>query len=128
MSTRSIDLRSLNPQLNEGKYVFACVEDVEVVSRSSTVLEFQEKEGTTVILLQDEADRLGLSYSYVAAWITMKTPTALDAIGITATFARLLADHNISCNVVAGYHHDHIFVPYDARQQAIEVLNSQGAI
>lgn len=126
MSPVPIHLQSLNPQLNDGKYVYVCVEDGHVVSRSSTLLEFQEEEGQTVILLQDEADRLGLTYSYVAAWITMKTHTALDAVGITATFARLLADHDISCNVVAGYHHDHIFVPYDTRHQAIRILTSRG--
>jgi hypothetical protein len=122
MSIPVIDLRSLNPQLNEGKYVFSSVLDIHKIPRTVSIMEFQEEEGTTVILSQEDADRLGLEYNYVAAWITLKANTALDAVGITATFARLLADHEISCNVVAGFHHDHIFVPYVDRLRAIQLL------
>jgi hypothetical protein len=122
MSIPVIDLRSLNPQLNEGKYVFSSVLDIHKIPRTVSIMEFQEEEGTTVILSQEDADRLGLEYNYVAAWITLKATTALDAVGITATFARLLADHEISCNVVAGFHHDHIFVPYVDRLRAIQLL------
>ena len=122
MSIPVIDLRSLNPQLNKGKYVFSSVLDIHKIPRTVSIMEFQEEEGTTVILSQEDADRLGLEYNYVAAWITLKATTALDAVGITATFARLLADHEISCNVVAGFHHDHIFVPYVDRLRAIQLL------
>ncbi len=122
MSIPVIDLRSLNPQLNEGKYVFSSVLDIHKIPRTVSIMEFQEEEGTTVILSQEDADRLGLEYNYVAAWITLKATTALDAVGITATFARLLADHEISCNVMAGFHHDHIFVPYVDRLRAIQLL------
>jgi hypothetical protein len=112
----------LNPQLNKGKYVFLSVEDIHTIPQGISIMEFQEEESMTVILRQEDADRIGLAYNYLAAWITLKANTALDAVGITATFARLLADHEISCNVVAGFHHDHIFVPYVDRLRAIQLL------
>jgi len=85
-------------------------------------MEFRGEAGTTVILSQDRADELGLEYKYRAAWITLSMATALDAVGITAAFAELLANRQISCNVVAGYHHDHIFVPYARRTEALQIL------
>ena len=33
-----------------------------------------------------------------------------------------LTDAGISCNVLAGLHHDHILVPVDQRDRAITIL------
>ena len=46
----------------------------------------------------------------------------LQAVGLTAAFASALGDAGISCNVVAGLHHDHIFVPVAQATQAVDVL------
>ena len=72
---------------------------------------------------QEEADVAGLAYDYVAGWITLRVVSALEAVGLTAAFARELADAGLSCNVVAGYHHDHIFVPHEQAEQAVAALN-----
>ena len=87
-------------------------------------MEFTEDEGTTLITRKEDADQLGLSYNYEAAWITISLVTALDTVGITAAFASLLSDAQISCNVVAAFYHDHIFVPYYRRIEAVEILSS----
>jgi uncharacterized protein len=60
----------------------------------------------------------------VAAWITLTVHSALEAVGLTAAFSKALADVNISCNVVAGYYHDHIFVPQQDAEKAMAVLES----
>ena len=52
--------------------------------------------------------------------------SSLEAVGLTAAFALALAQQNISCNVIAGYYHDHIFVSDDDVQQALVILNNLG--
>ena len=115
---------TLSPILKEGIYVFTTVSDPMSVPRGIALMEFTEDEGTTLITRKEDADQLGLSYNYEAAWITVSLVTALDTIGITAAFASLLSDAQISCNVVAAFYHDHIFVPYYRRIEAVEILSS----
>ena len=83
-----------------------------------------EPEGRTLVLPQHEADTAGLGYDYVAGWITLRVNSALDAVGLTAAVASELAQSGLSCNVVAGYHHDHLFVPYDRALAAVALLDA----
>ena len=71
-----------------------------------------------------DADRYQLSYEYVAAWITLQIHSALDAVGLTAAISRRLTDEGISCNVVAGYHHDHLFVAVEDADRALRALSA----
>ena len=115
-------LASLSPRLNPGEFVFCCVSDATVIASAKALGSFQESEGTTLILARAEADRLGLSYDYVAAWITLEVHSALAAVGLTAAFATALGRANLSCNVIAGYHHDHLFVAHGDAEKAMSVL------
>lgn len=115
-------IKGMTPKRNKGQYVFCFLEDEHLVERKDTILEFKEAEGTTAILERKTADTLGLSYEYVAAWITLEIHSSLEAVGFTAMFSTALAQNNISCNVVAGYHHDHIFVALNDADNAINVL------
>jgi len=114
----------MEPVLNEGDYVFATVLNTESIPRAITVCEIKEKEGVTVILSKKDAERLGLSFEYIAAWITLNIHSSLEAVGLTAAFASELGKNNISCNVVAGYYHDHIFVDKKDKDKAIRVLQA----
>lgn len=87
----------------------------------------REDEGLTLVLDRQQADHLGLPYDYVAAWITPRVHSALDAVGLTAAVAGALASDGISCNVVAGYHHDHLFVPAHQAQAALDALRDLAA-
>jgi uncharacterized protein len=115
-------LKSLNPVLQPGEYVFCLVADLSQLHGEEAILVFKEAEGITVILEKQVADRLQLRYSLMTAWITLTVHSSLAAIGLTAAFTQALAAEGISCNVVAAFYHDHIFVPVKDSKKAIETL------
>ncbi|HSC83259.1 MAG TPA: ACT domain-containing protein [Pseudomonas sp.] len=115
-------LASLSPQLHPGEFVFCCVPAASPAHQAEAIGSFREAEGTTLILPRDAAERLGLSYDYVAAWITLQVHSSLAAVGLTAAFASALGRAEISCNVIAGYYHDHLFVAQADAERAMAVL------
>ncbi|MEO1451841.1 MAG: ACT domain-containing protein [Bacteroidota bacterium] len=115
-------IRHMQAALNEGEYVFVSVAEAGDIDRSRVICEFREQEGTTLIMERGLADELKLTYDFVAAWITLKVHSSLEAVGLTAAFSNALAQNHISCNVVAGYYHDHIFVDSQDRHRTIEIL------
>ena len=115
-------LAAIEPKLQEGDYVFCSVADVSRIDMADVVLYFKEEEGVTVILKKEKADQLQFTYEFVAAWITLTVHSSLEAVGLTAAFSKVLADAGISCNVVAAYFHDHIFVNKADAKRAVEVM------
>jgi uncharacterized protein len=116
-------LKSMKPVLENGDFVFCSVTDLTKVNLEDVLLFFREKEGITLILSKGIADALGFDYTFVAAWITLTVHSALEAVGLTAAFSNALAAQNISCNVVAAYYHDHIFVAKEDAEKAMNVLS-----
>lgn len=116
-------LKNMTPHLNEGAYVFVSLKDTALIPREETVFEFKEAEGITIVLSKKKADELYLQYDFVATWITLMVHSSLHAVGLTAAFSSALAKQGISCNVVAGFYHDHLFVPKIDAQKAISVLS-----
>ncbi|SHN13135.1 ACT domain-containing protein [Chitinophaga sp. CF418] len=117
-------LQHMTPQLHEGAYVFCTVSNPGQVDWQEVIGSFREKEGTTLILARETADRLQLPYTYIAAWITLTIHSSLEAVGLTAAFSTALAKAGISCNVMAAYYHDHIFVALADADRAMQVLKS----
>jgi uncharacterized protein len=118
-------LAGLDPVQRPGRFVFASTR--EVPPGVDAVAVIREEEGTTLVLEQAVADALGLDYDFVAAMITLRVHSALDAVGLTAQVAARLAEADISCNVIAGYHHDHLFVPWSRAADAVELLRHPAA-
>ena len=114
-------LKNMTPVLNDGDYVFCSIPTL--VDVKEIIALFKETEGVTIILKKQTADDLGLEYSYIAAWITLTVHSSLEATGLTAAFATALTNEGISCNVVAAYYHDHIFVDKKDANKAMEALS-----
>ncbi|MBL0952294.1 MAG: ACT domain-containing protein [Pseudomonas sp.] len=115
-------LQSMTPQLNPGQYVFCCVPAEYDCNGLQPIASLRESEGLSLVLPREVADAYNLSYDYVAAWITLEVHSSLAAVGLTASFSTALAQAGISCNVVAGFHHDHLFVPCERAEKALSTL------
>lgn len=128
MNTGEMDLnvllREMNPQLNHGEYVFCTFKDFFIPQGLVPLSTFRELEGLSAVVERDQADGYGLPYHFVCAWITLKIHSALEAVGLTAAVSAALEKAGISCNIIAAYYHDHLFVPYDEREKALTVLNT----
>ncbi|RDY59435.1 ACT domain-containing protein [Flagellimonas nanhaiensis] len=117
-------LAQMEPQLHEKEYVFVHVNKTLPIKFEEIQGMFKEKEGTTLILKKELAEDLKLDYDYVASCITLAVHSSLEAVGLTAAFSTALANNNISCNVIAAYFHDHIFVDKHDATRAMEVLST----
>ncbi|MEU7013997.1 ACT domain-containing protein [Streptomyces sp. 2RAF24] len=113
----------MRPELHPGRYVFTTVEG-PAPAGLAPVATVAEREGLTMVVRQEDADAASLAYDYVAGWITLRVHSALDAVGLTAAVARELAEAGLSCNVVAGFHHDHLFVEHARADEALATLNA----
>ena len=117
-------LKSMRPELNAGEYVFCALDSSTQLADVAPLGFFREWEGMTVILPRADADKAGLSYAGTFAWITLTVHSSLEAVGLTAAFSRALTEAGISCNVVAAFYHDHIFVPVADAERALAVLRT----
>ena len=118
----NILLKTLKPKHNPGHYVFCVVKDLAIINVDEIILFFREEEGNTVIIKKELADSLKLEYSFIASWITLTVHSSLEAIGLTAAFSSALSAAGISCNVVAAFYHDHIFVDKKDTEKAMAIL------
>lgn len=116
--------KSLNVSCDDVAYGFVSVKNTQFKFEDGMLGTFQEKEGITIIATNEYLTQHELQPEVLFAKLTVEVETSLQLIGLTAVLATKLAEQNISANVIAGYFHDHIFVQYDARKKALEVLNS----
>jgi hypothetical protein len=114
----------MEPQLQDGTYVYVLSEGNTDISDSRVVASIREAEGLSLIVEKSFADAYGLKPHFECAWITLNVNSDLAAVGLTAAFASASGDSKISCNVVAGLNHDHIFVPVHQAQLALAVLRA----
>jgi len=111
-------IHAMRPEARDGEFVVVTTETPGLPAEAMV----REAEGTTLVLRREDADAAGLAYDFVTSWITLTVHSSLDAVGLTAAFSTALADAGIPCNVLAGYRHDHLLVPSDRRDDALEVL------
>lgn len=117
-------LASLSPALSPETYVF--LTRPAAVYGDGAELEpiasFVEREGLTLIVPKDRADRAGESYAGEFGLISLGVHSDLEAVGLTAAIASALSERGISANVIAGFYHDHLFVPVSRTGEAMTIL------
>ena len=119
----------MSPTRAEGRFVFCTVTapDTAAAVIRDAVATVREEEGLSLILPVEVARDVGFSVDLPMAQITLQVHSALDGVGLTAAVATALADAGIACNMVAGYHHDHAFVPEVDAERAIAILKERAA-
>ena len=126
VSTGESDLLTLiaqmSPSLDDQIWAFVSVTEVsnEYVEEYALAT-FREIEGTTLIVPWERAEQFDVC-SEPMARITLNIHSSLEAVGLTAAVSQALASEAISANVVAGFYHDHIFVPQTAGERAVACL------
>lgn len=118
-------LTNMDPVLDDTRYVFCTFPDHQAVPdkpAQSPFATIQEAEGVTWIIAKDIADQLQLHHEQSFCRITLNVHSSLTAVGLTAAVSTALAQSCISANVVAAFHHDHIFVPHADAESALSIL------
>jgi hypothetical protein len=116
-------LRSLKADLIDGIFVFATVPTGQIPPDLAPRMMFQEAEGTTLVLLKDAAQAADLPYEFPSRMITLNIHSSLDAVGFMARIATALGNEGMGVNPVAGFYHDHLFVPNGREQDALRNLS-----
>lgn len=122
---------NLVPQAREGKYYYGTFPESSLMALAGYVRYFvaivKEKEGITAVFEEVAKERLKLysqkGFEGPFALITFSAETSLSATGITAAASGALAKEKIPANVIAGYFHDHVLVPFGMREKAMKILS-----
>ena len=122
VSNLALLLQSMEPTLDPDVYAFVSVKEPAVLRSVDVFATVREPEGLSAIVRESDAVALGLEVLFRASWITLTVQSDLHAIGLTAAFSSALGAAGISCNVVAGAWHDHVFVPAGRGEEAVSVL------
>ena len=115
-------IAQMSPSLDDQVWAFVSVGEVssEYVTEHALAT-FRETEGTTLIVPWERAEEFDVC-SEPMARITLNIHSSLEAVGLTAAVSQALASEAISANVVAGFYHDHIFVPHTTGERAVACL------
>ena len=119
-------LQSLSPIMLDDTYVFCTVVGASYGDYAETapIASYQENEGLTLVLTQERADIAKLGYEGLFSCISLQVHSSLESVGLTAVVAGKLAAYEISANIIAGYYHDHVFVPQAQASEAFELLRN----
>ena len=101
-------LKNMRPEINDGDYVFCSVNNKDKVNFEEVFAFIREKEGLTIIVEKNKAISLGLDFRFISSWITLNVYSSLDAIGFNSIISNSLSENKISCNLIAGFYHDHL--------------------
>ncbi|MEJ1995563.1 MAG: ACT domain-containing protein [Limibacillus sp.] len=112
-------IAGMTPELTPGSFIFTTGAPTALAAEA--VATVAEDEGLTMILPAATAVAHGQP-GPVMRRITLRVWSSLEGTGLTAAVSSALAAEGIPCNMVAGYHHDHIYVPEAEADRAIAVL------
>jgi len=116
-------LSGLDPQLHAQPLRFVHLADGQSPpSQPAPVMLFREDEGLTCLLADAPGDGNPDSNDPQWAQITLRVHSSLSAVGLIAAVSAALAREGIACNPVSAVHHDHLFVPWPRRHDALAAL------
>ncbi len=118
-------LKGMDPLLHDLPYVFMSEDrwtdfSIELSGMFASV---HEDEGTTYVFALDQEWEMAAGLPRFAR-ITLQVHSDLEGVGLTAAASTALAGAGIACNVIAAFHHDHLFVPWDRRDEAVRILSA----
>ncbi|HXO99222.1 MAG TPA: ACT domain-containing protein [Luteibacter sp.] len=115
-------LAALDPEIDPVPKRFLHVSHEKARERMlDALMMFREAEGTTLIVDVENDDSQGERMLW--ARITLRVQSSLTAVGMMAAVSAALAKRGIPCNPVSAFLHDHIFVPWDRRDDALDALS-----
>ena len=112
-------LASLEVSLLDGVWAYETIA-LSIDRNPEAIMTFKEREGLTQIC-PAKSDTLENNRWH---WIEVSVHSDLNAVGFLARLADALAKAGVPCNAIAGYHHDHIFVPVDKTEAALTALRA----
>ena len=104
-------LATLDPHLHAERYSFSETSNPTLGEGDFAIV--REAEGLTLVHPDPRGEW---------ARISLGVHSSLDAVGMTAALSARLTEAGISANVVAAFYHDHFFVPWDRREEALACL------
>jgi hypothetical protein len=119
-------ISGMTPVLKSGDFVFVTTHDPALIAELTpdAVSTFREEEGLSMLVPVASATASAQNADMPMRCITLNVFSSLEGVGLTAAVATALGDHNIPCNMIAAYHHDHVFVPSELAERALDVLKS----
>ena len=108
-------LKNLKPRLYPDRYAYTATADSAL--RDGQFALVREDEGLTAIAPDPEGEW---------ARISLEVHSSLNAVGLTTALSKALADAGIGANIVAALYHDHLFVPWDRRDDALRCIEALG--
>ncbi|MER9104834.1 ACT domain-containing protein [Mesorhizobium sp. M0848] len=116
-------LASMTPELLAGTYVFATLAPgVAQLEGVEPVMVFREREGVTLIVTEEAASTAALTASFRCRMLTLNIHSSLEAVGFLAAITTRLTAAGMGVNPVSAFYHDHLFVPADRAEEALELL------
>ena len=121
-------LAGMRPSLGSDRYVFCVVDPQDPGTqalRQAALATILEEEGLTLVVPVDSEGELPTSGVYRV--LTLHVHSALEAVGFLAAIATELARHAISANTLSAYYHDHLLIPEERAQEALDALTKLSA-
>jgi hypothetical protein len=114
----------MNPALQPGHWVYCKFDGQQDLPPGVNALAtYRESEGVSAIVEHSDAVAHGLAHHFDCALITLSVHSDLASVGFMSEILKTLAARAIPCNVVSAYYHDHLFVPLQLAQPALDALH-----
>ncbi len=122
-------LNRLSPTIHKKQFCFVCINGAKYGEHSHLcpLASFEEAEGLTLVIPRDIARASGYADAPAFSCITLNVHSSLAAVGLTAAVSGQLADAGISVNMIAGYYHDHLFIPEADSTRALLIVQQMTA-